>query len=403
MDLEGKVMDDYDPDWQATATETEEIVPIVRTLASVPREPIRWLWPGYVPRACVSVLDGDPGQGKSSISIDLAARMSRGWTMPPAAGPCEGAEPEDVLILSAEDDPGTTILPRLLAAGGDPERVHLLDGVMVGDRERPAVLPLDLDMVESIVRERSVALVVIDPFMAFLDSETDSHRDQDVRLVLHRLGKLAAATDAGILLIRHLNKYRSGDAIYRGGGSIGIIGAARSGLLVGKHPDRPGSYVLAGVKSNLGPMPPSLEYTMEPTDDVARIAWGGVVDIAADELVAPRRADKSADAKAESRDRQDKADDAAVLVALDRLDPKRQGAGYTKLRDESRLSRSRWTRAETRLKDDGFIRECQITITAGKGAKRTCKGLVRGSWGSSGSSGQPDDTQDQDHRCALPL
>jgi hypothetical protein len=165
--------------------------------------------------------------------------------------------------------------------------VFTIIGVKVGDDERPVILPTDLDRAEALIREHGVRFVVVDPFMAFLDGEINAHRDQDVRRCLHRFKLLAESTRVAILLVRHLNKLNEGPAIYRGGGSIGITGAARSALVVGRNPNQRDQCVLASVKSNLAKAPPSLSYGTEsdgPNDPV-RIAWGDEVDLTADEIL----------------------------------------------------------------------------------------------------------------------
>jgi hypothetical protein len=259
---------------------------VLTRLDTVTPQPVSWLWRGHIPRGAVTLLDGDPGLGKSTIAIDLAARVSRGWAMPPAAGPVEGAEPEGVLLLTAEDDLRCTVRPRLEAAGADMARVHSFDAVRTGDHERPPVLPFDLALVEARVKEEGIALIIVDPFAAFLDSAIDGHRDSDVRRCLHSLKLLAERTGAAILIIRHLNKLIGGPAVYRGGGSIGITAAARSALVVGRDPADAGRHVLASVKCNVGRMPPSLAYHLASvTEDVARIAWGGEVDLSADDIL----------------------------------------------------------------------------------------------------------------------
>ncbi len=281
------------PEWAPASSGADDgPSPVIVSIASVVARPAEWLWPGRIPRGALTILDGDPGLGKSTLALDLAARVSRGWLMPPAAGPVEGAEPEGVLLLSAEDDPATTIRPRLDVAGADVSRIYYLEAIRDGDEERPPVLPWDLAHVERLIVERDIGLIVVDPFMAYLDGEIDAHKDQDVRRCLHRLKGLAQSTGVAILLIRHLNKMNHNTAMYRGGGSIGIIGAARSALLVGPHTQEPKIRVLASVKSNLGPAPRSLAYALEPAGDVARIGWIGESDLSADEILAQPGAGK---------------------------------------------------------------------------------------------------------------
>jgi hypothetical protein len=259
--------------------------PVLLTMSEVEVKPVVWLWECRIPRGAVTLLDGDPDLGKSTITLDLAARVSKGWLMPPAPGPVEGAEPEGVLLLNAEDDPERTIKPRLMAAGAEVSRVHQLEAVRIAGEEQPPVLPWDLELVERVILEKEVALVVVDPFMAYLDGKIDSHKDQEIRRCLHRLKQLAQKTRAAVVIVRHLNKLNGPPALYRGGGSIGIIGAARSALVVGRDPDNPERRVLASNKCNLGPPPRSLTYTLEAAGRVAVVAWGEETDLTANEIL----------------------------------------------------------------------------------------------------------------------
>jgi hypothetical protein len=257
---------------------------IARPASAYKATPVDWLWAGRIPCGAVTIFDGDPGLGKSTITLDLAARVSRGYAMPPNA-PERVIEPASVVILSAEDDPARTIRPRLEAAGADLDRVLIVEGVAVGDGDRLPILPYDLVALEDFVRRHCARLVIVDPLMAFLGEGVESHKDQSVRGALSLFGKLAERTQSGLLVVRHLNKLTGGSAIYRGGGSIGIIGAARSGLLLAKHPDNPSSRVLASVKSNLGPPPRSIVVSLVAAGPVAVAAWGEEIDMSADDLL----------------------------------------------------------------------------------------------------------------------
>jgi hypothetical protein len=259
--------------------------PVTVCVADVETQPVEWVWEYWIPKGTSSVLDGDPGLGKSTITADLAARETRGWAMPPYAGGVELREPRHVLLLSAEDDVARTIRPRLEAAGADLRLVHILNAICCGTEERPPVLPDDLDHIEEVIRDWNVSLVVIDPLMAYLSGDVNSHQDQDIRRVLHRVKILAERTGAAVLVVRHLNKLSGGPALYRGGGSIGIVGAARSALVVGRDPQAPQQRVLASNKLNLGPAPRSLIYSLESAGQVACVAWGGECDLTADEVL----------------------------------------------------------------------------------------------------------------------
>jgi hypothetical protein len=265
--------------------DSPESIALMRTLADVTARAVEWLWRPWIPLGAITLLDGDPGLGKSTITIDLAARVTRGWAMPPAGGTSAGS-PAGVLLLGAEDNLEYTTRPRLDAAGADVSRVHALEAIQTAEGERPPVLPWDLSLVEGKIAERGIKLVVVDPFMAFLDGELDAHRDQDVRRCMHRLKLLAEKANVAILIIRHLNKLIGGPALYRGGGSIGITGAVRSALVVGRNPNDQQQCVLAPVKCNLAAKPKSLAYVVETAGDVSRIGWLGETDLQADDVLA---------------------------------------------------------------------------------------------------------------------
>src|SRR5262249_30457928 len=165
-----------------------------------------WLWGNWIPKGALTLLDGDPGLGKSTMTLDLAARVSRGWRMPPGGGAGGGVTAGGGLLLGAGGGPHCTLRARRDAAGADVSRITLLAAIRAGRDERPPVLPWDLSLVESAIREKGITLVIIDPFLAFLDGALDAHKDQDVRRCLHQLKELAQRTGAAVLLVRHLNK-----------------------------------------------------------------------------------------------------------------------------------------------------------------------------------------------------
>jgi RecA-family ATPase len=246
--------------------------PVGKLLSEVEPEKVEWLWPGRLPIGKLAVLDGDPGLGKSAVTLDLAARVSASLELP-EGGRCG---PAGVVLLSAEDGLADTIRPRLDAAGADTERIVALSTVTErGGAERTISLTQDLNTVEQAVKRVGAALVVIDPLMAFLSGKTDSHKDQDVRRALAPLAALAEKTGAAVLIVRHLNKAAGGNALYRGGGSIGIIGAARSGLVIAPDPEDPERRILASNKHNLSRAAPSLVFQVENRPRTARPAWPG--------------------------------------------------------------------------------------------------------------------------------
>jgi hypothetical protein len=275
--------------WPEAFLVGEELTAEVVCLAGVTPQRVDWLWPGHLPAAKLVMLDGDPDVGKSVVSLDIGARLTTGSPLPDGYQP---DEPTGVLILTAEDDYRDTVVPRLLAASADLDRCFALPSVpAVGDNgkltQRPPVLPTDVGHLEKAITDHNVGLVVIDVLVAYLPAKTDSHRDQDVRQALAPLVLVAQRTGACILALRHLNKTPGTPAIYRGGGSIGIIGSVRAGWLAGYDPEDPKRRVLAIQKSNLAAKAPSLVYRIVEDDlyGCARVVWEGATDRMADDLV----------------------------------------------------------------------------------------------------------------------
>lgn len=254
-------------------------------LADITPERVDWLWEGFIPFGQLTILDGEPGLGKSTLTLDLIARLTRGDVMP-NGGPW--TTPTSAIVLMLEDHLAQTIRPRLDAAKADVTRVFALEGIGIPDEpdsERQPTLPVDIGHLRDEIIARQARIVVIDPIMAYLGSDIDSHRDQDVRRVTTPLARLAAETGAAIIIVRHLRK-SGGSAISRGGGSIGLIGAARLGLLLGRDPEDADARVLAVSKSNIGKVPPALRWRLVDADNgVAYAQWEGIAEgITADQL-----------------------------------------------------------------------------------------------------------------------
>jgi len=266
-------------------------------MSEVKPELVRWLWPGRIPLGKLTVVDGDPGQGKSSILLDLAARVSSGRPMPDGTPSVDGG----VVILTAEDGLADTVRPRLEAAGADLERIVALVQVPSSDGPRPVTLPDDLEYVKAEIVRVGAVLVIVDPLMAFLTGKADAHRDQDVRRALVPLAALAEETGAAVVLIRHLVKSGGVNPVYRGGGSIGIVGACRSGLLVGADPHVEGIRVLASTKSNLSAPPASLAFQLEAAGDVLGVRWMGSSEHTATSLLAAAADQEEQGAVAEAK------------------------------------------------------------------------------------------------------
>lgn len=256
----------------------KERLPGLVCLEDVEPEPVHWLWPGRIPLGKLTILDGDPGLGKSMITCDIASRVSTGRAMPDGEYSDLGA-PAGVVLLSAEDGLADTIRPRLDAAGADCKRIAALTHVVdeKGLMKAPSVA--DISDIERAIAATGAKLIVIDPVMAFLPEKTKSHNDQEVRRVLSPLVELAEKTGVAVLMLRHLNKAPGGNPLYRGGGSIAFIGAVRSGLLAAPDPeDETGRRrIIASTKSNLAMAAQALAYHVETAENgAARIVWEGI-------------------------------------------------------------------------------------------------------------------------------
>jgi putative DNA primase/helicase len=235
-----------------------ETITSIRADAIEPRE-VTWLWFGRLALGKLTVLDGDPGLGKSTLCAQVAAAITSGSPLP--GGPT--VPPRSVLLLSAEDGLEDTVRPRLEACGADLRLAHLVGPFWGGGSISPITLPDDIAELERVIRAIDAALVIVDPFVAYLSERVDSARDQHARRVMAQLAGLAERTRSAILLLRHLRKSTAPSALYRGGGSIGIIAAARVGLILARSPVEPDHLILAGTKSNVGPLPQSLALSID--------------------------------------------------------------------------------------------------------------------------------------------
>lgn len=248
--------------------------------ANVRPRRVQWVWDGYVPEGMVTIFEGDPGDGKSILTVDLVARWTSGAPMPdglPHGGPY------NTVLITAEDAPDMTIAPRLIAAGADRSKVEIIthggDGGM-----RPFDVTTDMPELYRLVMEKKIKIVVLDPLMAMIGGTTDSHNDASVRRALFPLFALASDTGCAVIVVRHLNK-GSGRAIYRGGGSIGFVGAARAAYTIGRDADDPNRRIIACVKMNVAREPASLAYLIDSGPVGPFINWQGVVETTAQGIV----------------------------------------------------------------------------------------------------------------------
>ena len=261
---------------------------LVTPVSQIAARPVEWLWNGRIPRGMLSMVEGNPDVGKSTVLLDIAARVTRGWKMPDKSG---GGDPRAVVLLSAEDDPAKVIRPRLEAGGADLERVVLISIQGKGDGREPVISDADVALIEQAIVDEKAALLIVDPLVAYLPDGVDSNSDHSVRRALVRLKGLAERTDCAVVCVRHWRKASTDNALYRGSGSIGFIAASRSGLVVGRDPeDESGKRrVLASSKMNLAPLPPSLSFCLEVKLDATfpHVKWGEVSKHSASALTSP--------------------------------------------------------------------------------------------------------------------
>jgi hypothetical protein len=243
---------------EATSIRRRRPAPVLINLNDVTPQSAEWIWPARVAVGKTTMLCGDPGLGKSWITLDIAARVSTGRPWPDGS---PSGEPANVLLLSAEDGLSDTIRPRLDALRADVRRVRALEIVVSADRTERGVQLSDVEALEAAVTAANARVVIIDPLGAYL-GDTDSHRDADVRARLAPITRLAERKRFALVAVMHLGKSTQRAAVYRPGGSIAFTASARVVLAVAQHPDRDDRRVLLTIKNNLSSPPPALSYTM---------------------------------------------------------------------------------------------------------------------------------------------
>jgi len=277
---------------------------LTRCFAEIKAEPVRWLWPGRIPRGKLSLLIGDPGLGKSLVTVDIAARVSRGLSFTDGAA----CEPGGTIFLSAEDDAADTIRPRLDAASADVSRIHALESVRVPladgtTGEKQFSLETDIAHLESaLARIHNPLLVVIDPISAYLGGRADSHANADVRALLAPVAAMAMRSSVAVLAVTHLRK-SPGAAVHRAIGSIAFAAAARAVWIVVPDPEDESRRLMLAVKQNLAAPTAGLAFRVEATGGTARIEWEpGGVTISADDVLGENITRDSGGALAEARE-----------------------------------------------------------------------------------------------------
>ena len=247
-----------------------------RQLSKFEAKSPNWFWEPYIPYGMITILEGDPGLGKTFVALYLASRLSAGGTLPSG----DQLAKQGAAYLSYEDDPNYTLRPRGEAMGSDPKRIHVLDSDFVLDTE-------GFEKLEKLIGDKSIGLVVIDPFVAAISSKTDMYRSNSIREVLNELKVIAAAHDCAIILVRHLTKTQHEKAIYQGGGSMDYIGAARSALRVSVHPEDADKRVMVHIKHNIGPQGVSWAFRLQDKGkgEIPELVWEGECSIRPEDLI----------------------------------------------------------------------------------------------------------------------
>ena len=215
--------------------------------STIPVRPVRWLWQGRVPLSALSLLGGREGVGKTVAAMTLTADVTRGRL----DGIYHG-DPRSVIIAATEDSWEHTIVPRLMAAGADLERVFRVDVITSESVETALLLPRDLAALERIILDQQIALVILDPLMSRLDARLDTHKDAEVRQALEPVVTLAGRTGTAFIGLIHVNKSASSDALTTLMGSRAFAAVARSVLFVMTDPDDEDQRLLGVAKNNLG-------------------------------------------------------------------------------------------------------------------------------------------------------
>ena len=264
IEKEDKTMTDYPNNIPAK-------LEIIKASEITPKE-VRWLWYPYIPFGKVTLLQGDPGDGKSKLMLSLAALLSKGAPLP-FADEDESGEPMTVIYQTTEDDADDTVVPRFNAAGGDGDRLIFI-------KEDEKSLTFGDDRIREAVEKYNAKLLILDPMSSYIGDTCSMNNANETRAEFNHLIAVAKDTGCAIVIIAHMNKAKDTSPLYRTNGSIDIAGAARSILAVTRTANKqnPAERYLVQVKSNLAPMGSAILFEVADKG-VNFIAFGPAVEL----------------------------------------------------------------------------------------------------------------------------
>jgi len=251
-------------------------------MSDIRPQPVDWLWEPYIPSGAITLIQGDGGTGKTTVSLSIAAALTRGKALPNGSTPI----PSNVIIQNAEDSYTQTIRPRLEAMGADCEKIHVIC-------EEEKALSLSDERIEETIIRTNAKLCLLDPVQAYFGN-ANMNSANGVRPLMKKLGSVAARHDCAVLLVGHLHK-KAGKAQYAGLGSIDIFAAARSVLTLGCTNIDENIHAIIQNKSNLAPAGKPQAFGL---DTISGFTWMGDCDVTIDELLGKPKKPESQFARA---------------------------------------------------------------------------------------------------------
>lgn len=256
------------------------------SLSEIKPRKVKWFWESIIPYGMITIIEGDPGQGKSFVSMYLTSLVSTGGTLPNG---CK-VRKRNVLYISAEDDASYTIRPRIDAMGGNPNKVRILKTDLSFDSD-------GLENLRDELEEYDPAIIFIDPWVSFFPPNKKITDSAAVRALLKQISNIAKEYECAIVLIRHLTKMKQENALYQGGGTVDMIAAARSAVRIATDPQDKDVRVMVHFKHNVGPQSPSWAYRLiqDTKDDMPCVEFIGESHVSIDDLTNPYNTQKPRD------------------------------------------------------------------------------------------------------------